>query len=203
MSNPIPLHRHAPLPTGDAAVRELLAVREVMHAFLTADHPAEVFQFALERVSPLVGATFASVFLVDGASDLMKLAAAYNWPERYRPFLGQMRVRVGQGPSGEAVSERRVIQVPDVLADPALSDWREVADELGFRALVALPLQTSTRVLGAVTFYFEQSGGFGAESRSLMRICADQMAATAEKSELIDELRRANAALTETNHELA
>ena len=56
---------------GDAALRELMAVREIAHAFLTADRPQEVFQFALDRVSPVVGATFASVYLVDGASELM------------------------------------------------------------------------------------------------------------------------------------
>src|ERR1700684_2076175 len=77
-------------PTGsatsgsDAAVRELMAVREIVHAFLTADRPEEVFRFALERVSPVVGATFASVYLVDGASELMRLGAAVKWPARDR-----------------------------------------------------------------------------------------------------------------------
>ena len=191
-----------PIVTGDAAVRELMAVREIVHAFLTADHPEEVFRFALERVGPLVGASFASVYLIDGASELMRLAAAYNWPERFRPFLGEMRVRLGFGPSGEAASERRSIQVPDVFADPNLEDWQEVAQELGFRALVALPLQSGNRVLGTVTFYFAHAGGFSAETRSLLRIVADQMAATAEKAALIEDLRRANAALLESNAEL-
>jgi signal transduction histidine kinase len=184
------------------AVRELLAVREIVHAFLTADRPEEVFQFALERVSPLVGASFASVYLIDEASELMRLAASYNWPERFRPFLGEMRVRLGFGPSGEAASERRAIFVPDVFADASLEDWQEVASELGFRALVALPLQTRTRVLGTATFYYAEAGGLSAEQRGLVRIVADQMAATAEKAGLIDELRRANAALTESNAEL-
>src|ERR1700722_9132006 len=187
---------------GDAAVREVMAVREIAHAFLTADRPEEVFRFALERVSPLVGATFASVYLVDGASELMRLAAAYNWPQRYEPWLGEMRVRLGLGPSGEAASERRAIEVPDVFADPSLEDWQEVASELGFRALVALPLQTSSRVLGAVTFYFADARGFSTERRGLLRIVAAQMAATAEKAALIDDLRRANAALTESKAEL-
>jgi signal transduction histidine kinase len=186
----------------DAAVRELMAVREIVHAFLTADRPEEVFRFALERVSPVVGATFASVYLVDGASELMRLAAAYNWPQRYEPWLGEMRVRLGFGPSGEAASERRAIEVPDVFADPSLEDWQEVANELGFRALVALPLQTSSRVLGAVTFYFADARGFSTERRGLLRIVAAQMAATAEKAALIDDLRRANAALTESKAEL-
>src|SRR5919107_458852 len=92
-------------PGGEAAYRELVAVREIAHAFLTADRPEDVFRFALERVTPLVGASFASVYLVDGASELMRLAAAHNWPERHRPWLGEMRVRLGFGPSGEAASE--------------------------------------------------------------------------------------------------
>ena len=188
--------------SSDAALRELMAVREIAHAFLTADRPQEVFQFALDRVSPVVGATFASVYLVDGASELMHLVAAYNWPERYRPWLGDMRVRVGFGPSGAAAGERRAIQIPDVFADPSLEDWQEVAEELGFRALVALPLQTRTRVLGTVTFYFADAGGFGGEQRGLLRIVADQMAATAEKAALIDELQRTNARLLEANAEL-
>jgi signal transduction histidine kinase len=189
-------------PSGDASYRELVAVREIAHAFLTADRPEDVFRFALERVTPLVGASFASVYLVDGASELMRLAAAHNWPERYRPWLGDMRVRLGFGPSGEAASERRVIEVPDVFADANLEDWQEVAQELGFRALTALPLQASKGVLGAVSFYFADARGFNPEQRSLLRIVADQMAATAEKAALIEELRRANAALVESNAEL-
>jgi signal transduction histidine kinase len=185
-----------------AAQRELVAVREIVHAFLRADRPEDVFQFALDRVSPVVGASFASVYLVDGASELMRLVASYNWPEQHRPWLGDMRVRVGFGPSGEAASERRAIEIPDLLADPDLEDWRDVSTELGFRSLVALPLQTSSRILGTVTFYFSDPGGFTAEKRGLLRIVADQMAATAEKAGLTDEMRRTNAALVEANAEL-
>jgi signal transduction histidine kinase len=100
------------------------------------------------------------------------------------------------------VAERRAVEVPDVFADPSLSDWQEVATELGFRAIVALPLQTGRRVLGAVTFYFAGAGGFTAEQRNLLRIVADQMAATAEKASLIEDLRRTNAALLESKQEL-
>jgi len=191
-----------PSPVADQAVRELIAVREVIHAFLTADRPEEVYQFALDRVSPLVGATFASVYLIDGASELMRLGAAYNWPQRFRPWLGEARVRLGFGPSGEAASERRTIEVPDVFADNDLEDWQEVASELGFRALIALPLQTGSRVLGTVTFYFADAESVSAEKRGLLRIVADQMAATAEKALLIDQLRRSNGALVEANAEL-
>jgi signal transduction histidine kinase len=188
--------------SSESGLRELIAIREIVHAFLTADRPEEVFQFALDRVSPLVGASFACVYLVDGASELMRLAAVHNWPEKFAPFLGEMRVRLGFGPSGEAAAERRVIEVPDVMADPSLEDWAEVAHELGFRAIAALPLQTGDGVLGAVAFYFENAGAVSGETRSLLRMVADQMAATAQKARLIEDLRRTNAALTESNAEL-
>jgi signal transduction histidine kinase len=177
-------------------------VREIVHAFLHADRPNDVFQFAVDRVSPMVGAAFASVYLVDGVSEVMRLAAAFNWPERYRPWLGEMRVRLGYGPSGEAAAERRVIEVHDVFADKDLEDWQEVAQELQFRSLVALPLQTAKAVIGTVTFYFTGTGAPTPETRGLLRIVADQMAATAEKAALIDELRRANTSLRESNEEL-
>lgn len=176
-----------------------MAVREIAHAFLTAERPAEVFQFALDRVSPIVGASLACLYLLDGGSDLMRLAAAHNWPKRYAQFLSNMHVRMGAGPSGQAASERRTIEVPDVFDDRSAADWQEVAQELGFRSLVALPLMIGTTVLGAVTFYFPSASVVTEEMRHLMRTVADQMAATVEKARLIDSLQRANAALSSSN----
>ena len=179
-----------------------MVVREIVHAFHTAERPGDVYQFALDRVSPLVGASFACVYLVEANSDLMKLGAVHNWPQRYAKFLSQLRVKLGSGPSGEAAAARKVVEVPDVFADATTSDWRDVATELGFRSLVALPLQTGDAVLGAITFYFKESGTPSPEARHLFQMVADQMAATAEKAKLIDDLRSTNAALETSNVEL-
>jgi signal transduction histidine kinase len=200
-TNPKPELR-TQLETADFGLRELIAVREIAHAFHTAKRPEEVFQLALDKVSPLVGASFACVYIVSEGSDAMQLAAVHNWPQRYAKFLRQIRVRLGSGPSGAAASERRVIEVLDLFADPALDDWRDVALELGFRSFVALPLEAGDAVLGTVTFYFASANALTAESRHLMRLVADQMAASAEKARLIEDLGNANAALRESNAEL-
>lgn len=184
-------------PAGDPALADVSLLRDLIHSLLRAERPEEAYQFALDRTCPVVGAALGSVFVVDGASELMRLAAQHAWPERSRPWLSEMRVRVGFGPSGEAVSERRVIEVADVFADPSLEDWQEVARELGFHALVALPLLTTARVEGAVTFYFAAPGVPSPRARTLMRAVADVMAVVAEKGALGDQLRRAEAALTE------
>lgn len=186
-------------PAPDLAFTEVTLLRDLIHSFLQAERPEEAYQFALDRTCPVVGATLGSVFVVDGASELMHLAAAHAWPDRWRPWLGEMRVRVGFGPSGEAVSERRAIEVADVFADAGLEDWQEVARELGFRGLVALPLVTPTRVEGAATFYFAEAGTPAPRIRSLLRAVADVMAAVAEQGALRDRLRRAEAALDSLN----
>lgn len=188
------MQRPAP-ESADPGYRELLVVREIVHAFLVADRSDDVFQIALDHVSALVGASFACVYVIEDGSELMRLAAAYNWPERYAPFLHEVRVRVGFGPSGEAASERRAIEVPDVFADPSLEDWQEVAGELGFRSLVALPLQHGATVLGAVTFYYAAPSAISTETRGLLRMVADQMATTAAKARVVTELRRENEVL--------
>jgi GAF domain-containing protein len=184
-----------PAPTSERHDHALAVVSEIAHAISRADDPAEAFQFAIDRAAPAVGATLGAVFVLDPGAELMRAAAAHNWPDRWRPWLGEMRVRVGFGPAGEAASERRLIAVPDVFADPGLEDWQEVARELGFRALVSLPLEAGGLVLGAVSFYFTAPGTPDAAAKALMRTVADLLAVIAERDALRTRLRHAQAAL--------
>lgn len=191
-----------PLPAADTLLRELQAAREIAHAFQSAATPLEVYRLALERVSPLVGAAFASVFLREMDAPVLRLAASWNWPPEFAAFLGEMRVRIGAGPTGVAVAENRVVEVPDVFAAPELGDWWEVARELGFAASVSLPLLQGGRPEGALTFYFAEPGAPRSHDRHLLRLVADQLSATAEKAHLIEDLQRANALLRLQNVEL-
>ncbi len=192
----------APEPAAPRERRDLDAVRDIVHASVSGESAEEALQFALDRIAPQLGAALGSVYLLDGASELMRLVAAHQWPEKYRPWLGSMRIRVGFGPSGEAASERRVIDVPDVFADPDLEDWHEVGRELGFTAITALPLIAAGRVIGVATFYFREASGATSEARALLRLVADLLAVTADQSARRDELRRVNAALMEATAEM-
>ena len=196
------------LPSSGAdslAVRELQAAREIAHAFLTADRPTEVYRLALERVAVLVGASFGCVFQRDeegGDDALLRVVAAYNWPRAWASYLNEMRVRVGNGPTGRAVAENRIVEVFDIYADPALEDWWESERELDFSSSVSLPLTCGGRPEGAITFYFRGRDELCEADRSLLRLVADQLSATAEKAHMIEDLQRANTLLREQNVEL-
>lgn len=200
-------HILAPVFLGEASLRELQAARDIAHAFLTADSPGDVYRLALERVAGLVGAAFGCVYMREetpapGEEGLLRLVAAWNWPPSYAPYLGAMRVRTGNGPTGQAVAENRVVEVFDVFADPSLADWWEAARELDFASSVSLPLAWSGEPVGAITFYFREPEHLSEPDRSLLRLVADQLAATAEKAHLIEDLRTANGRLREQNVEL-
>jgi GAF domain-containing protein len=189
-----------PLDPADARIlRELRAVREIAHAFLMADLPADVYQFALDRVTPILGASFSLIMQVGDDGELLRPVAQHEWPARLRNWIGALRVRVGDGPSGLAVATRQIVEIPDLFADPSLDGWYAVAQELGFRSIVAAPLIGASGPVGAIAFYFADPTPVSAEQRALVRLVAEQLAATADKATLIDALRRANAALADAN----
>ena len=192
----------ASLSTDPLAVRELRAVREIAHAFLVADSPSDVYQVALDRVTPLLGAAFSLIMQLGEDGELLRPVAQHEWPSQYRAWIGALRVRVGDGPSGQAVAQRTVIEIPDLFAEPQLDSWYDVARELGFRSIIAAPLVGARGPVGAIAFYFADATRVSDEQSALVRLVADQLAATADKSVLIDELRRSNAALAEANAQM-
>lgn len=183
-----------PAPTGAADPGPKL-VADIVHALVRAEDPAEAYQFALDRACAAVQATRGAVFLLDPAAEALRPVAAHAWPERWRPWLGEVRLRIGFGPAGEAAAERRLIEVPDVLADPSLVEWTEAAEEMGFRAIVSLPIVAAKGVVGAASFYFDASGPRPAAAKDLLRTVADLLAAIYEMDLVRGRLRLAEAAL--------
>lgn len=183
--------------------QELQVVADIAHAFHSAAHPVEVYRLALARVTPLVGASFSSVFLRDPADPtLLKLECTHNWPQSVARFLGRMRVRQGRGPTGRAVASNAPVEVADIFADPSIRDWWDPARELGFASLISLPLAANGRVDGALSFYFDRPHRFHDDERRLLRLIADQLAATVARAHLVEELRAANERLRAHNMHL-
>ena len=163
--------------------RHEVIVNEIRDAAASASAPVEVYRTALARVTPRVGATFASVFLRDDdAPDLLRLACAQNWPQASARFLGELRIREGRGPTGQAVAQGRPVEVADVFEDQELEEWWEPARELGFVAMTAHPLIVDGRAVGAISFYFSDPQRLDNEVRSLLGTVAREMAAVADRA---------------------
>lgn len=176
--------------------RELELSREIAAAFIKAQHPLELYRIALASITPLINASFASVFLIDEKErDLLKLVCAHNWPQTSARYLGQLRIRVGRGPTGRAVDLREPVEVRDVFSQPTLREWWEPARELGFTALISLPLERDNTAAGALTFYYDRPHDFNDEERHVLQLIATQLSAMAERAQLVQDLRAENQGL--------
>jgi GAF domain-containing protein len=161
--------------------RQDAVVREIHSAAESAATALEVFRTGLARVTPLVEASFASVFLRDeDAPHLLRLACAQNWPQSSARFLGELRIREGLGPTGQAVAEASPVEVVDVFEDPELREWWEPARELGFTAMTAHPLTVGDRVIGSISFYFKDRQPLDDDVRALLATVARELPTAAE-----------------------
>lgn len=184
--------------------RELRAAHEIARAFLAASHPKEVYRLALTRLAPVVNADFAAVFLRDDDDpDALRPIVVHGWPQASAIFLGQLRIRVGRGPTGLAVAANTAVEVENVFADDRLAEWWQPARELGFTAMISLPLCAESDAIGAVSFYFAGARVFNAEERRLLQLIAEQLAATAARINVVDSLRATNHRLERENETLS
>ncbi len=136
----------------------------------------EIYRTALSRLTPAVGADFACIFLRDeDEPELLRLTCALNWPQSSARFLADLRIREGRGPTGRAVGTGRPVQVPNVFQDPGLQDWWTPARELGFVAMVSVPIVRHGRVAGAASFYFNDRRQVGLEDDELIELVSREL----------------------------
>ena len=147
-----------------------------------------VFETVAESSVRLCGADRAFIYRRDG--ELLRMAAAFNAPQKLKDFISQNPIRPGRGStSGRAVLERRTVQIPDVLAGPEFSYGTKNIDNL--RTVLAVPILKGDDVLGVLTIYhLEEVRLFTDKQVALLETFADQAAIAIDNVRLLDELRQ-------------
>jgi len=146
-----------------------------------------VFETVAESSVRLCGANRAFIYRFDG--ELLRLAAAFNAPQKLQEWLEQKPIRAGrQGAAARAALERRTIHIPDVLADPEYS-WG-VKDVEAIRTVLAVPILKGDELLGVMIIYhLEEVRPFTNNQIDLVETFADQAAIAIENTRLLNELR--------------
>jgi GAF domain-containing protein len=146
-----------------------------------------VFETVAESSVRLCGANRAFIYRFDG--ELLRLAAAFNAPQKLQEWLEQKPIRAGrQGAAARAALEGRTIHIPDVLADPEYS-WG-VKDVEAIRTVLAVPILKGDELLGVMIIYhLEEVRPFTNNQIALVETFAAQAAIAVENTRLLNELR--------------
>ncbi len=83
---------------------------------------------------------------------------------------------IGRGPTGIAVRTGKPQINHDVLDNPAMGPWRQMALEIGYRSSVALPLIYEKVTLGVLTIYAAEPGAFTDNELSVLEELAANLA---------------------------
>jgi two-component system, NtrC family, sensor kinase len=157
-----------------------------------------VFETVAESSVRLCGADRAFIYRFDG--ELLRLAVAFNTPEKLKDFVSQNPIRPGRdSASARAALERRTIHIHDVQTDPEYT-YGTLED---LRTILAVPILKGDNLLGGLAiFHLQDVRPFTDKQIALVETFADQAAIAIDNVRLLDELRQSLEQQTATSEVL-
>jgi GAF domain-containing protein len=173
----------------DEALQHQAATSEVLTIIRRSPADTQpVFDAIVESAARLSDAIFSVLYLYDG--DRMRIGATSNFnieaTSRIQE-MQQLRRPERSHLAGRAISERAIVHVPDVLADPEYS--HELAQAGGWRAVLSVPLLRDGIPVGALSVGKAEPTPFSNRQVQLLQAFANQAVIAIENGRLLNELR--------------
>ena len=159
-----------------------------------------VLDTLVESAARLCGATHGLIFRFDGTA--ARAIAAFNYVPGFKEFWAENPILPNRGTTmGRAIVERRVVHIPDLLADAEYNppEGAETSQKLGeYRTILVVPMLREGLPLGAITLWKTKVEPFTDKQIELVTTFADQAVIAMENARLLDELRQRTVDLTES-----
>jgi phosphotransferase system, enzyme I, PtsP len=140
------------------------------------------------RVASLLDADVCSLYLVEGDKTELVMRGNVGFPNA---AVGQVRLRVGAGITGEAVEYMRPISTDTAEQHAAYKHFAELGEER-FPVFLAVPIRGRTGPLGALVVQRREKP-FGDADVELLTAIGGLVAAGTRHAELLDETRERRA----------
>jgi GAF domain-containing protein len=178
--------------TGELArsVGELKALGEVGQAVSSTLDLQTVLSAIVGHAVQLSGTSGGVIYEFDEAAQEFHLRASFRMEGEIVQALQVTPVRPGQGATGQTATVRAPVQVPDILEEREYTGTRvrPMLARLGYRSVLAVPLLREERILGALTVWRKEAGGFSSEVVNLLQTFASQSALAIQNARLFREI---------------
>jgi GAF domain-containing protein len=147
-----------------------------------------VFETVVRHAVRLCRADCGYVYQLDG--DVYRIAFIVGGSEKYREYMERHPVK--HGPEtlvGRVALERRIVQIPDVLADPVYR-WPTGRELGGYRTMLGAPMLVGERVVGVLILWRLAVDPFGDRTIDLLTTFAAQAAIAIRNVQLFHDLTR-------------
>ena len=171
---------------------QLGVLREIGQALSSAWDLESTLELITRQTAQVMGMDSCSIYLLDKSGETLVLKATTGLA---REAVGRARLRLGEGMTGWAAQEGVALGVRDAASDPRFKYLPETR-ELDFKSLLAVPLISQGRVIGAMNVQTTAFHDYGEDEVELLSLIGDLAAGALEKAELLDNMRRQIAELS-------
>jgi PAS domain S-box-containing protein len=168
--------------------RELLSLNTISSSIIRSLDLDEVMHAASLQTRDNLGAEIALCYVRDRVSDSLRLAKWYGLADSALPSLMTLDVAPAGSPG---VRERR----PLVISRETISDVRmtptalSMFETLGLPTVVAVPLQSKGKVLGALVLGFAEARAFVDQQLNFLMLIGNQLGSAIETVQLYAEVQ--------------
>jgi GAF domain-containing protein len=179
--------------------RELqAATAEVLRVISISPHDIQpVFDTIAANAARMCQGQFAFVLRFD--NELLRFGACHGpTPEGLEVFRRGLPRPAGEDTAGgRAILRRAVVQIPDVLADPAYGRL-DLVQAVNYRSIMAVPMLRDGDPIGAITVARAQVGSFPASQIELLQTFARQAVIAIENVRLFEAEQQRTRELSES-----
>ena len=124
--------------------------------------------------------------------------ASYGLSPQFAEFVANHPTKIdGSSVSGRVLAERKIVHIPDVLADPEYTDVTQTV--AGFRTLLGVPMLREGEPIGVITLARNSVRPFDDRQIELVVTFADQAGIAIENVRLFDEIQDKSRQLAEAS----
>jgi GAF domain-containing protein len=172
------------------SVEQLTALGEVGRAVSSTLDLQTVLTTIVGRAVELSGTSGGVIYEHNESTGEFLLRANHQLAPELVELLREAPFRLGEGVTGRAAALRTPIQVRDILTERefALARISPIAEGLGYRSILAVPLLLEDRVMGGLAVWRKQPGDFAQEVVHLLQTFAAQSSLALQNARLFREI---------------
>jgi uroporphyrinogen-III synthase len=172
----------------DAQVKKLQAqisaLREITRAISAAWSLDQILALMTRKTARVMDVDSCSIYLLDDGGETLVLKATTGLAAE---AVGHAHLKLGEGLTGHAAKIGKPIAASHASRDPRFKYLPETKETV-FQSLLAVPLVSHSRVIGAVNVQTREGREYSPDEIELLSIIADVAAGELEKAVLYEEI---------------
>lgn len=174
----------------------LAALREIAQALSAALDLDSTLDLIAHKTTDVMGVKSCSIYLLETGGERLVLRASTGLSKR---SVGLAWLRLGEGLTGWAALHAQPVGVRDARLDSRYK-FLPATEEEYLVSLLAVPLMSQKRVIGAMNVQTDQPHDFSAQEAELLALIGDLAAGALDRAILYDNMNRQLHELTTLAH---